>query len=271
MLLQGADMPYEYLILERREAVGKITLNRPDRLNALCRPLLKELRDALEELAADRAVRAVILTGTGRGFCAGQDLSEAALHEGGGIAEEVAASLDACYHPVLLALAEMRQPVIAQVQGVAAGAGCNLALACDIVVAGESASFLQAFTRIGLVPDCGGTWILPRLVGSARAKALMLLAEEVPGREAAALGMIYRCLPDAELEGGVAALAQRLAQGPTQAYGLIKKAFAEGGGAGYRAQLDLERDLQKEAAASGDFQEGLTAFAAKRPPRFAGS
>jgi 2-(1,2-epoxy-1,2-dihydrophenyl)acetyl-CoA isomerase len=263
-------MSSHFVILERQDALGKITLNRPDRLNALCRPLLQELREALEELAKDERIRAVILTGAGRGFCAGQDLSEPALHEGAGIAEEVAASLDRYYHPVLFAIAEMEKPVVAQVQGIAAGAGCNLALACDIVVAGESAAFLQAFTRIGLVPDCGGSWILPRLVGAARAKALMLLAEEVPAAEAERIGLIYRCLPDAELEAGAQALAKRLAQGPTQAYGLIKQALKEGGAQGYRAQLDLERDLQAKAAAGEDFREGITAFASKRPPRFSG-
>jgi 2-(1,2-epoxy-1,2-dihydrophenyl)acetyl-CoA isomerase len=264
-------MSSNLVILERQDAVGKITLNRPERLNALCRPLLQELRGALDALAEDKSVRAVVLTGEGRGFCAGQDLSEPALHEGAGIDEEVALSLDRYYHPVLLAIADMEKPVIAQVQGVAAGAGCNLALACDIVVAGESATFLQAFTRIGLVPDCGGSWILPRLVGSARAKALMLLAEEVPASEAERIGLIYRCLPDGELAAGVQALAQRLAQGPTKAYGLIKQALKESGAEGYRAQLDLERDLQKQAAASGDFREGITAFTAKRQPRFSGS
>jgi len=259
-----------YLILERRDAVGKITLNRPDRMNAITRPLLQELRAALEELGGDSGIRVVILTGSGRAFCAGQDLSEAALFQGDPGAA-VAESLDGYYHPVLMTIAEMQKPVIAQVQGIAAGAGCNLALACDFVLAADSASFLQAFTRIGLLPDCGGTWSLPRLVGTARAKAMMMLAEELPAREAEALGMIYRSLPDDQLDAGVAALAQRLAEGPTGSYGLIKRALKDGGAAGYERQLDLERDLQAEAARSNDFKEGLTAFKEKRKPRFSGS
>ncbi len=262
-------MAYENLILERHGALGKITLSRPERMNAMTRGFLTELRAALEELSADASVRVVVLTGTGRAFCAGQDLGEEALSEGER-ADAIAKSLDAYYHPVLMTLAEMPKPVIAMVQGIAAGAGCNLALACDLVVAGESASFLQAFTRIGLMPDCGGTWVLPRLVGTARAKALMLLAEELPAREAEAMGMIYRCLPDEALESGVTALAERLAQGPTKAYGLIKQALKDGGARGYAEQLDLERDLQAQAGASADFEEGLSAFMEKRKPLFKG-
>lgn len=263
-------MTESHLILERQGALGKITLNRPDRMNALTRPLLEELGRALKDLAKDDGIRALVLTGSGRAFCAGQDLSEAALFEGDP-GEAVAQSLDAYYHPVLMTIATMEKPVIAQVQGIAAGAGCNLALACDLVLAAESASFLQAFARIGLMPDCGGTWALPRLVGTARAKAMMMLAEELPAREAVSLGMIYRCLPDDELEAGVEALALRLAEGPTRSYGLIKRALKDGGVGGYGAQLNLERDLQAEAARSRDFKEGLAAFKEKRKPRFSGS
>lgn len=262
-------MSEDLVILERQGPLGKVTLNRPDRMNALTRPFLEQLGDSLRDVGSDPAIRCVILTGSGRAFCAGQDLSEPALGQGD-MGEAVAHSLDRYYHPVLMTIAEMAKPVVAQVQGIAAGAGCNLALACDFVLAAEGASFLQAFTRIGLMPDCGGTWILPRLVGTARAKALMFLAEDLPAREAEALGLIYRALPDAELDAAVIALAERLAKGPTKSYGLIKCALKDGGARGYAQQLDLERDLQGEAASSADFREGLLAFTGKRPPRFTG-
>ena len=263
-------MTQQGLILERRDGVGKITLNRPERLNSLTRPLLQSLLAALEDMEQDPEVRAVVLAAKGRAFCAGQDLDEP-LVEQEDAADALAESLNGYYHPVLLKIVKMEVPVIACVQGIAAGAGCNLALACDLVLAGESASFLQAFARIGLVPDCGGTWLLPRLVGAARAKALMMLAEPLPAKEAESMGLIYRCLGDDDLERETEALANRLAEGPTLAYGLLKKALSESQDNGLEQQLTLEAASQRTAAASADFREGLAAFKEKRKPRFSGS
>ena len=262
-------MTDEILLYHAAAGVARITLNRPDKLNALTRPLLLKLAAALDRAAADPAVRAVILTGAGRAFSAGQDLGEAAFL-GDDPEAEVARSLDQFYHPVLTRLHALPIPVIAAVNGIAAGAGANLALNCDIVLAARSASFVQAFTRIALVPDCGGTWLLPRLVGLARAKQLMLLAEPLMAEDAAAWGLIAQAIHDETFEPEVEALATRLAQGPSLAYGLLKQALAASATNDLATQLDLERDLQAQAADSADFREGVAAFAEKRAARFAG-
>ncbi|MEM7225432.1 MAG: enoyl-CoA hydratase-related protein [Pseudomonadota bacterium] len=262
-------MTDEILLYHAAEDVARITLNRPDKLNALTRPLLVALAEALGRAADDRAVRAVILTGAGRAFCAGQDLGEAAVI-GEDAGAEVAQSLDQFYHPVLKRLQALPVPVIAAVNGIAAGAGANLALNCDIVLAARSATFVQAFTRIALVPDCGGTWLLPRLVGLARAKQLMLLAEPLSAEDAANWGLIAQAIHDETFEPEVEALAARLAQGPTLAYGALKEALAASTTNDFAAQLDLERDLQAKAASSADFREGVAAFAEKRAARFEG-
>src|SRR5438477_9391666 len=221
----------------------QITLNRPERLNALTVEMAAALNASLDEAAADETCRALLLTGAGRGFCAGQDLTA--------IVDATPADLGHLldhYHPLILKLRALPIPVVCAVNGVAAGAGANLALACDIVLAARSASFVQAFAKIGLVPDCGGTWLLPRLVGEARARALSMLADPVPAETAAAWGMIWRAVPDEALMAEAEALAARLAAGPTAALGLIKQALDESAINELEEQLDLEAELQEEAA-----------------------
>jgi 2-(1,2-epoxy-1,2-dihydrophenyl)acetyl-CoA isomerase len=253
------------ILVQKRGGYRVITLNRPERLNALTVEMAGALIEALEAAAADPECRALLLTGAGRGFCAGQDLTAIADAR----AAEIGALLEQ-YNPLIRKLRALPVPVVCAVNGVAAGAGANLALACDIVLAARSASFVQAFAKIGLVPDCGGTWFLPRLVGAARARALAMLAEPVPAETAAEWGLIWRAVGDEQLMPEAEALAKRLAAGPTAALALMKRALDLADGNGLDAQLDLERDLQAEAAASPDFAEGLRAFLGKRSPTFTG-
>ena len=263
-------MEFETILYETQDGVARITLNDPDRLNPITRPMLREIRVALGRIEEDETVRVLVLTGAGRGFCSGQDLTEAVVQTASP-AETVAESLDEFYHPMIDALRALRVPTIAAINGIAAGAGANVALHCDLVVAAQSASFVEAFTRIGLVPDCGGTWLLPRLIGEARSRALMLLAEPLSAEEAVAWGLIYRAVPDDSFAAEVEALAARLAKGPTRAYTMIREALNAGASHGLSAQLDVERALQAEAAGSADFREGVAAFSEKRAPRFSGS
>ena len=263
-------MEFETILYETQDGVARITLNDPDRLNPITRPMLREIRVALGRIEEDETVRVLVLTGAGRGFCSGQDLTEAVVQTASP-AETVAESLDEFYHPMIDALRALRVPTIAAINGIAAGAGANIALHCDLVVAAQSASFVEAFTRIGLVPDCGGTWLLPRLIGEARSRALMLLAEPLSAEEAVAWGLIYRAVPDDSFAAEVEALAARLAKGPTRAYTMIREALNAGASHGLSAQLDVERALQAEAAGSADFREGVAAFSEKRAPRFSGS
>jgi 2-(1,2-epoxy-1,2-dihydrophenyl)acetyl-CoA isomerase len=262
-------MTFETIEFRVDGEVAWLTLNRPERLNAFCRPMLAEIAEALDQAAAEPALRALIVTGAERAFSAGQDLTEPAIATEDPAAA-VAESLDLFYHPVLERLHALKLPVVAAVNGIAAGAGANFALNCDIVIAAASASFIQAFTRIGLVPDCGGTWLLPRLVGPARARALMLLAEPLGAADAEAWGLIYKAVPDEALHAEAEALARRLAAGPTAAYGMIKQALDAAASHDLGRQLDLERELQSRAAASDDFREGVAAFLEKREPRFSG-
>jgi 2-(1,2-epoxy-1,2-dihydrophenyl)acetyl-CoA isomerase len=224
------------------------------------------LMEALKAAEKDRDCRALLLTGAGRGFCAGQDLTEIADARPAEIGE-----LLENYNPVILKLRALPIPVVCAVNGVAAGAGANLALACDIVLAARSASFVQAFAKIGLVPDCGGTWFLPRFVGEARARALSMLADPVPAETAAEWGMIWRAVADDELMREAEALAARLAAGPTAALGLIKQALEGSAVNELEDQLDLEAELQEEAAENPDYAEGLRALLQKRPPSFTGA
>jgi len=250
-------------------AVARITLDRPDVLNSFNGEMARELQAALDEAAADTAVRALHLTGAGRAFCAGQDLDEAVPPDGGApppIDEIVRGS----FNPIVRRIVALAKPVVCAVNGVAAGAGANLALSCDLVVASEKAVFIQAFVNIGLVPDTGGTFLLPRLVGLARARALAMLGEKLPAAEAHAIGLIHDVCPADELESRSLALAQRLAAMPTRALGLIKRAFAASTANDLEAQLELEAELQRQAAATDDFREGVAAFREKRRPRFMG-
>lgn len=253
------------IVVDTHPLYRQITLNRPDRLNALQPEMADALIAALDDAQADASCRAVLLTGAGRGFCAGQDLNAIA----GANPDDIAGLLDS-YHPVIEKIREIPLPIVAAVNGVAAGAGCNLALACDIVIASRSTSFVQAFARIGLIPDCGGTWFLPRLVGTARARALMMLAEPLPAETAAEWGLIWQVVDDDQLMREAHALALRLATGPTVALGLIKQALEESADNDLAGQLDFERDLQVEAAETPDHAEGVRAFLDKRAPVFTG-
>jgi len=227
------------------------------------------LRDALSRVATPGDARVLLLTGAGRGFCAGQDLSDRAVAPGSAPVD-LGASIAENYRPLVLALRNLPLPVVCAVNGVAAGAGANVALACDIVVAAKSASFIQAFCRIGLVPDSGGTFFLPRLVGTARAMGLAMLGDKVSAEQAAAWGLIWKCVEDAELGPTTDALLTQLAQAPTRGLAAIKRALHASAGNTLEQQLDFERDAQRELGYSDDYREGVAAFLEKRPPRFTG-
>ena len=227
-----------------------------------------EVRAALGTLKPP-AARVLVLTGAGRGFCAGQDLNDRAVAPGAA-SPDLADSIERNYKPLVLALRALPMPVIAAVNGVAAGAGANIALACDLVIAARSASFVQAFAKLGLVPDSGGTWFLPRLAGTARAMGLALLGEKLPAEQAAAWGLIWRCVEDAEFATTVEALAQQLASAPTRGLARTKQAIYEGSRRTLEQQLDVERDYQGELGRSADYAEGVAAFTEKRTPRFTG-
>ena len=262
-------MDFETIALDRAEGVATLTLDRADRLNSLNETMHAEIRAALTEIEADGAVRAMLLTGAGRAFCAGQDLSDRAV-SGDGAGTDLGDTLERNYNPLIRRLAAREMPVVAAVNGIAAGAGANLALACDIVLAARSAGFLQAFSRIGLVPDSGGTFVLPRLVGTARAMALTMLGETLDAETAASWGLIWRCVDDDALMDEATALARRLAGQPTRGLALTKRAIRASAANDLDTQLDLERDLQREAGATEDYREGVAAFMAKRKPAFKG-
>jgi 2-(1,2-epoxy-1,2-dihydrophenyl)acetyl-CoA isomerase len=257
------------LLVSLEAGVLCLTLNRPEKLNAFNPEMHQALRDALQRAAEESEVRAVLLTGAGRGFCAGQDLAERDVSPGAAPID-LAVSLGSDYNPLVRRLRELPKPIVCAVNGVAAGAGANIALACDIVLAARSARFVQAFSRIGLIPDSGGTYFLPRLVGTARAMALALLAESVGAEQAEQWGLIWKAVDDTRLVGEATGLARRLASGPTRGYGLLKKAMNASSGNSLEAQLGLERDLQREAGLSDDYREGVRAFKEKREPKFQG-
>jgi 2-(1,2-epoxy-1,2-dihydrophenyl)acetyl-CoA isomerase len=255
------------VLVERHEGWAKITLNRPDRLNSFNVAMHQALAAALAEAALDDSCRAVLLTGAGRGFCAGQDLADRATVEG---PLDLGYTIETFYNPLVRRIRAMRKPVVCAVNGAAAGAGANVALACDIVLAARSAKFLQAFARIGLVPDSGGSYFLPRLVGDARARALMLLAEPITAEQAEAWGMIWKVYDDAALADAAEKLTAHIATQPTAALALIKDALGASQDNSLDAQLDLERDLQRRAGLSPDYREGVRAFMEKRPANFTG-
>jgi 2-(1,2-epoxy-1,2-dihydrophenyl)acetyl-CoA isomerase len=257
----------QILECQDQDGLRVLTLARPEKLNALTPELLSTLRHRLEE-AKGAGVRAIVLTGAGRGFCAGQDL--AALPEAELGRTDLGRVVEELYNPLILAMRRHPLPIIAAVNGIAAGAGASLALAADIVLAARSARFVQAFVQIGLIPDSGSTWFLPRLVGEARARAAMLLAEPIDAETAAAWGMIWKVCPDETLMEEARALAARLAALSPSAIALIKQALFEGSARDLPGQLAIERDLQREAGYRPDFIEGVRAFREKRPPRFTG-
>jgi 2-(1,2-epoxy-1,2-dihydrophenyl)acetyl-CoA isomerase len=261
-------MPYEKILLAKKDGLATLTFNAPDRLNAVSRKMIAEIKLCWEDLAADAAIRAVLLTGSGRGFCAGADLADPD-REASATADSGAA-LEKYFNPVIRTMRTLPKPIVAAVNGVAAGVGMSFALAADIAVAGKSASFLQAFARIGLLPDGGSTWFLPRLVGDARARALTMLAPQIKAEQAKEWGLIWDVVEDAELIKTATELARRLADGPTLSLARIKEAMNKSSGNDLGAQLDVERDFQRELGRSEDFKEGVQAFLAKRKANFKG-
>lgn len=256
------------ILVETRPGFRIITLNRPDRLNAFTESMHIALKAAVEQAETDKDCRALLLTGAGRGFCAGQDLNERVAANGDIIVPGEA--LEKYYNPLVSKLRTLPFPVIAAINGIAAGAGCNVALACDIVLAAKSATFAQVFARIGLIPDAGGTWILPRLVGQARARGLALLAEPLGAEKAEAWGLIWKAVDDGALMTEAEALCAHFATAPTYGLDLIKQALEASESNDLQTQLDLERKLQRQAGSHDDYKEGVRAFLAKRKPTFTG-
>lgn len=260
-------MPDPTILLDTSGPIARLTLNRPDKLNSLTRSMLADLRSALATVAATKHVRVLVLTGAGRAFCAGQFLGEL---EAFADPPSVETQIRDFYNPVVRALRDMPMPVLAAVNGIAAGAGCSLALACDIAVATRSASFLMAFSRVGLVPDAGSTYMLPRIVGSARALGLAMLGEPVPAETAALWGLVFEAVRDEAFVARVEEIAKSLAAKPTQALVLTRRAILRGETETFDAQLDREAKFQAEAIATADAKEGIAAFREKREPVFSG-
>jgi 2-(1,2-epoxy-1,2-dihydrophenyl)acetyl-CoA isomerase len=256
------------ITVEQRTGFRVVTLNRPDRLNAFNEDMHLALRQALDEAEQDKSCRALLITGAGRGFCAGQDLSDRLAAPGEKIV--LGGTLEHFYNPLVLRLRALPFPVVAAVNGVAAGAGANIALACDIVLAARSAKFIQAFAKIGLVPDSGGTWILPRLVGAARARGLALLGEPLPAEKAEAWGLIWKAVDDDALMPEAEKLCVHFASAPTMGLALTKRALDASEDNDLATQLNLERDFQREAGGTPDYAEGVRAFFEKRQPVFKG-
>jgi len=262
-------MSYEHILFGVDGGIARLTLNRPDRLNSFNDAMHAEVRDALGRARGDGGARVLLLTGAGRGFCAGQDLSDRAV-AAGNAPVDLGASIERNYKPLVLGLRSLPMPVICAVNGVAAGAGANIAFACDLVIAARSAIFIEAFSKLGLIPDTGGTYFLPRLVGTARAMGMALLGEKITAEQAAAWGLIWQCVDDAELAPTAERLATHFAQAPTRGLARTKQALYASGGNTLEAQLDIERDYMRELGASDDYREGVAAFMAKRPPKFSG-
>ncbi|HEY6024971.1 MAG TPA: 2-(1,2-epoxy-1,2-dihydrophenyl)acetyl-CoA isomerase PaaG [Pseudolabrys sp.] len=260
-----SDQP---VLTEQRAGYRVITLNRPDKLNALNEAMHEALHKAVEDAEADENCRALLLTGAGRAFCTGQDLNDRLLKPGE--APVPRNSLERHYNPLIRKLRALPFPAIAAVNGVAAGAGANIALACDIVLAARSASFIQSFARVGLIPDSGGTWFLPRLVGDARARGLALLAETLSAEKAEKWGLIWKCVDDSALDDEAKKMCEHFAAAPTQGLALTKRALNASATSTLDAQLDLERDLQRAASLTPDYAEGVRAFMEKRKANFTG-
>ena len=261
-------MEKDLVLTDIRDGYRVLTLNRPDRLNSFTSEMHAALFAALSEAERDKTCRALILTGAGRGFCAGQDLSDFVFKPGA--PPDLSVPIARCYNPLVRKLRQLPMPIVCAVNGVAAGAGANVAFACDIVIAARSAKFSQAFAKLGLVPDSGGTWFLPRLVGGARARALALLAETIPAEKAEAWGMVWKMVDDSELMTEAHRLGAYFAVQPTDGLALIKQAFAASETNSLDQQLDLECDLQGQAGRTLDCAEGFNAFLEKRAPNFAG-
>lgn len=264
-------MDYQNILFEHVQGVARITLNRPDKLNSFTGAMHAELRDALDIVQSDKGIRALVITGAGRAFCAGQDLADPDMATSGTAPPDIGNVVEQNYKPLILRLQSLRVPTLAMVNGVAAGAGASLALACDLVIAARSASFLQAFSKIGLVPDTGGTWFLPQRVGMARAMGLALLADKLPAEKAAEWGLIWQVVEDSELNASVAKLAAQLATMPTKALVRTRQAMHAAPNHTLEQQLSMEGGFMRELGWSSDFSEGVAAFMEKRAPRFTGN
>ncbi len=262
-------MSFENIQFEIKDGIAQLTLNRPDKLNSFTQAMHLEVRAALETLQADRSVRVLVLTGAGRGFCAGQDLSDRAV-EPGAKGVDLGDSVEKFYAPLVLALRNLPMPVICAVNGVAAGAGANIALACDIVIAGKSASFVEVFCKLGLIPDTGGTWHLPRLIGHARATGLAMLGEKLTAERAEQWGMIWKCVPDDDLMKEALAMATHFSTAPTKGLAFTKRALQASYANTLPEQLKLEGEMMRELGYSHDYREGVSAFMEKRTPQFKG-
>lgn len=262
-------MDYQTIIAEEKDAVGYLTFNRPKQLNSFNETMHQEVAQTLKAWSKDPAIRAVVISAAGRGFCAGQDLGDRVVDPNAD-APDLGLSIEKYYNPLIKMITEMPKPVICAVNGVAAGAGANIALACDIVIAAKSASFIQAFCRLGLVPDSGGTWFLPRVVGRAQAMGLAMLGDKVTAEKALQLGMIWQCVEDDMLQAEASKMAAHFATQPTYGLSLIKKAIHAAANNTLEQQLTLERDLQRLAGRSSDYKEGVQAFMQKRTPEFKG-
>jgi 2-(1,2-epoxy-1,2-dihydrophenyl)acetyl-CoA isomerase len=258
-------MTYRTIEFSNHAGIARLTLNRPERLNSFTVEMHEEVAHALARLDG---VRVLVLTGAGRGFCAGQDLNDRAVAPGQSV--DLGESVEQRYNPLIRMLTSLPFPVIARVNGVAAGAGANIALACDIAIAAKSAKFIQSFASIGLIPDSGGTWVLPRLVGQARALGLALTAEPLPAEKAAEWGLIWKSVDDDRLDAEVDGLAARFAEAPTRGLARIKKMIRESWGHSLDEELDLQRDSMRELGFGDDYREGVAAFMAKRKPNFTG-
>lgn len=266
-------MHYSNITFSIADGIARLTLNRPDKLNCFTAAMHEEIRDALARVASgasERDIRVLLITAAGRGFCAGQDLSDRAVAIDGK-PPELGASVEQYYAPLVLSLRRLPIPVVCAVNGVAAGAGANIALACDIVLAARSASFIQVFCKLGLIPDTGGTYFLPRHLGSARATALAMLGDKLSAQMAAEWGLIWKCVDDDQLLTESEALVRQLAAAPTLGLARMKQALQASSLNTLEAQLDLERDLMRELGRSADYREGVAAFLEKRAPRFTGA
>jgi 2-(1,2-epoxy-1,2-dihydrophenyl)acetyl-CoA isomerase len=257
------------VLFEAADGTATITLSRPDKLNAFNEAMHRELAQAFDRIEADATIRAVLLTGAGRGFCAGQDLGDR-MAGAGDAPPDLGDTLERTFNPLIRRICRLERPVVCAVNGVAAGAGANLAFICDLVLAARSAQFIEPFCKLGLVPDAGGTYALPRLVGLARARGLALLGEPLSAERAESWGLIWRVVDDERLMEEATALVRHLATQATKGLGLIKRALLASATNSLDAQLDLERDLQREAGRTEDYREGVSAFMAKRPASFGG-
>ncbi len=262
-------MNYENITFQIGLGIATLTLNRPDKLNSFTQAMHLEVRHALDAVKADNSVRVLLLTGAGRGFCAGQDLSDRAV-EPGADGVDLGHSVETFYAPLVMTLKSLPMPVICAVNGVAAGAGANLALACDIVLAGKSASFVEVFCKLGLIPDTGGSWHLPRLVGHARAMGMAMLGEKISAEKAEQWGLIWKCVPDESLMIEAMDMAVHFSTAPTKGLAFTKQAFAASYANSLEEQLKLEGQMMRELGYSRDYREGVAAFMAKRPPVFTG-